>query len=87
MESIQLLFGEDTDASPDGIANRYVTAADVTFWVNVVSVRIELLMQSERTDLVDGGQTLTFNGATFTATDGRLRYPFVATVSLRNRSQ
>lgn len=86
VESLQLLYGEDTDATPDGVADRYVTANNVSDWNDVVGVRIHLLMQSLRDDIVDGSQAVNFNGAAFTATDGRLRYPFVATVSIRNRS-
>lgn len=87
VESLQLLFGEDTSTDPDGVADYYVDASQVVDWNNVVSVRVQMLMQSDRDDLVDGSQTFAFNGATVTATDGRLRYPFVATVSLRNRSR
>lgn len=89
VESIQFLYGEDTDTSdPDGVANRYVTANNVSDWMNVVSVRVHLLMQSVRDDLVEGTSSFDFNGVDdVTANDGRLRYPFVATVALRNRSQ
>lgn len=88
VESLQILYGEDTDTSdPDGVADRYVSADSVSDWGQVVSARIEILMQSERDDVVDGGQTFTFNGAQVTATDGRLRYPFTTTVALRNRIQ
>ena len=45
------------------------------------------LQQSDRTDLVPGSQGFNFNGAAVTGADGRLRYPFVTTVSVRNRSQ
>lgn len=86
VESMQLLYGEDTSADPDGVADRYVNANDVADWDDVVSVRIQLLMQSQRTDLVEGGQTIAFNGDMLTLNDGRLRYPFMTTVSLRNRT-
>jgi type IV pilus assembly protein PilW len=88
VEALQLQYGIDTDVTdPDGVANAYVDANNVADWNDVVSVRVHLLMQSLRNDLVDGVQTFTFNGANVTASDGRLRYPFVATVSLRNRSR
>jgi type IV pilus assembly protein PilW len=86
VESLQLLYGEDTDTNADGVADRYVTADNISDWNDVVGVRIHLLMQSDRSDIVDGSQTFNFNGASVTVSDGRLRYPFVATVSLRNRS-
>lgn len=86
VESMQLLYGEDTSTDPDGVADRYVNANDVSDWDDVISVRIQLLMQSQRTDLVEGGQTIAFNGDMLTMNDGRLRYPFMTTVSLRNRT-
>ena len=87
VEALQLQYGEDTDTVPDGVADAYVNANQVTDWNNVVSVRVHLLMQSANDNVVDGSQTFTFNGANVTASDGRLRYPFVATVALRNRSR
>jgi len=83
VESIQVYYGEDTDGDAD--ANRFVTASNVTDWASVVSVRLNLLLQSLNADLVDGSIPVTFNGTTVNATDGRLRYPFSATVTLRNR--
>jgi type IV pilus assembly protein PilW len=87
VEALQVQYGIDTETDPDGVADAYVDANNVPDWNNVVSVRVHLLMQSLRSDLVDGSQTFIFNGANVTASDGRLRYPFVATVSLRNRSR
>lgn len=89
VESLQLLYGEDTDVlDPDGIANRYVSASAVADWSQVVSVRLELLMQSERADLLTNSQTFSFNGKPdVVGNDGRLRYAFVTTISLRNRAQ
>ena len=86
VESLQFLYGEDTSGVFDGIPNRYVDAANVGDWNNVVSVRVEMLIQSDRDDLAPDGQSFTFDGTTVSATDGRLRYPYVATVSLRNRT-
>jgi len=87
VEALQLQYGEDTDTVPDGVADAYVNANQVTDWNNVISVRVHLLMQSTNNNVVDGSQTFNFNGASVTASDRRLRYPFVATVSLRNRSR
>lgn len=89
VEALQLQYGIDTDVDPDGVADAYVNADQVPDWNHVVSVRVHLLMQSLRTDVVDGSQTFAFNGATVISpsNSGRLRYPFVATISLRNRSR
>ena len=85
IESLQILYGEDT-ADPSGIVNHYVTADQVTDWQQVISVQIGLLLRS--TDKVlstDEPQHIDFNGATQTANDGYLRYPFNFSVALRNR--
>lgn len=88
IESLQFLYGEDTDTqNPDGIANRYVTADRVGDWRQIVSVRVEILVQSERADLLPKPQIFTFNGQSdVVGADGRLRYAFISTIALRNRA-
>ena len=46
VENMQVLYGEDTDES--GFVNGYFQADDVTNWSNVLSVRVALLVRSER---------------------------------------
>ena len=46
VESMQVLYGEDTDATPDNIPNRYVAATDVIDFANVVAVRVSILLRS-----------------------------------------
>lgn len=46
VENMQILYGLDTDATPDGFANRYVVASAVADWQAVVSVRLMLRMRS-----------------------------------------
>lgn len=47
VESLQLLYGEDTTAPiPDGTPDTYVNATGVGNWQNVVSVRIGILVRS-----------------------------------------
>lgn len=46
IENMQILYGEDTDATTDGIANVFRDADDVANWENVVSVRLALLVRS-----------------------------------------
>jgi type IV pilus assembly protein PilW len=64
VENMQILYGLDTDATSDRVANRYVPAEHVNpvqtprvrpDWQDVVSVRVALLMQSneEVTGTVD----------------------------------
>lgn len=84
VESVQIVYGEDTDG--DHIVDQWVTADQVADWRNVISVQIDLLVRSLNPVLAaDEPQDITFNGASFTAQDGYLRYPFSVTVALRNR--
>lgn len=55
VENMQILYGLDTDGTPDGIANRYVPAQHVQAvqsprvrpdWQDVVTLRVALLMES-----------------------------------------
>lgn len=46
IESLQILYGEDTDTVPDGIPNRYRSASAVTDWTKVMSVRIGILART-----------------------------------------
>jgi len=52
--TMQILYGEDTDAVPDRIANHWVAANAVGLvFDNVVAVRVSLLMEGPDTNLVN----------------------------------
>lgn len=95
VENMQVLYGEDTDATPDNVPDRYVPADQVTDFANVVAVRITLLIRSlneipHRTasakTYVMGGSTAA-TGVTITApTDKRMRRIMSMTIKLRNRA-
>jgi type IV pilus assembly protein PilW len=80
---------------PDGDGDPYLKAdqidanvpgADVKDrWGRIASVRISLLMRSVDNNVVVSPQTYTYNGATVTATDRRLRKVFTHVVKVRNR--
>jgi type IV pilus assembly protein PilW len=74
VEDLQILYGEDTDAIGDGIANQYATA-DAVNMARVVSVRVQLRLRSPDDNLTD---TVTAFG------DRRIRRVFTSTVTLRN---
>lgn len=74
VEDLQILYGEDTDAISDGIANQYATAGAVNM-ARVVSVRVQLRLRSPDDNLTD---TVTAFG------DRRIRRVFTNTVTLRN---
>lgn len=84
VEDMQILYGEDTDGNQE--ANSYVTADNVANWNNVISLRINLLLQTLENNLASAPQPYTFNGITSTPTDRRLRRVFTTTVNLRNRT-
>jgi type IV pilus assembly protein PilW len=44
IESMQILYGEDTDSAADEIANSYRRASQITDWGRVVAVRITLTL-------------------------------------------
>ena len=82
---MQIRYGEDT-TNGDRAADVYHTADQVADWENVVSVRIDLLVQSVEDGITSQSQTYTFNGATVTPTDRRLRQAFSTVIALRNRA-
>ncbi len=92
VETMHVVYGEDTNA--DGIANRFVNAAEVTNIDNVVSVRIGLLVRSqEEVTPQDDSTTYSIVGTNVGTTgttpvhsaDRRLRYVFTTAIKIRNR--
>lgn len=95
VENMQILYGVDTDTPPDGIANRYDTANNINFGTaRIVSVRISLLMRSDRDIpnytpkskpyLLAGGTPATGTQIK-NASDQRIRKTFTTTIKLRNK--
>jgi type IV pilus assembly protein PilW len=85
VENMQIVYGEDTDAPADNIANYYVSANAVVTWAKVVSIRISLVIRSMTDNLAAQPLAYAYNGATITPTDRRLRQVFTSTIALRNR--
>jgi type IV pilus assembly protein PilW len=85
IENMQILYGEDTDATPDGTANYYVPAKNIVDMEKVVSIRVSLLVRSMDDNLAAQPLAYTYNGATVTPTDRRIRRVFTSTIALRNR--
>ena len=89
VESMQLLYGVDTDA--DGIPNQYLTADQIADWNQVVSVRVALLASDGENAEMGGGAASfklldRFDGLSLTVPGNwRVRRVFEETVSLRNR--
>jgi len=81
VENIQLVFGVDTNN--DEVANRYVTANNVTDWTMVTSVRIHVLLRSISA-VTSEAVAFRFAGTSYTPTDKFLRREFTSTISIRN---
>ena len=86
VESMQISYGIDTTVPGDLVVDSYVTAAGVTNWTQVVSIRVELLV---RTPSKEGGLTnsnsYTLGDVTVpTASDQYRRGVYSTTIMLRN---
>jgi len=93
VESMQILYGENSDGDSRHSVDAYVTANNVQDWKNVISVRVSLLLQSVDNNLVDGASPYVFNGVNYngqsgnpSAADRRVRRVFSRTITLRNRT-
>lgn len=87
VEDMQIVYGVDTDVSPDGEADVYQSAAAMAAsqWAGVVSVRISLLVATEREVGRDIRPYTDLNGNA-QAGDRHMRRTFTTTIGLRNRS-
>jgi type IV pilus assembly protein PilW len=91
VENIQLLYGEDTDATDSATnATKYVSAGNVVNWDNVVSVKLGVLVNSQ-SDIAtsDDGVAYDLQGQTqiAAANDHMRRRAYSTTVVVRNRMQ
>ena len=95
IESMQVLYGEDTDATPDNIPDRYVPADKVTDFANVTAIHLSILLRSvkelpwrndtEKSSLL-GGTTAATATTIISPNDKRLRKTMSMTIKLRNRA-
>jgi type IV pilus assembly protein PilW len=88
VENLQILYGEDTDATPDGTTNRYVARADVANLDRVVSLRLAFLVRSAN-QVATAPDTRVYSllGTSYDPVDERrLRRVYTATITLRNRA-
>jgi type IV pilus assembly protein PilW len=83
VDKFALLFGEDLDG--DRAANRYVTAGAVGTWNNVVSIKAQVLLATLRDNVATSPQPYTFNGATTTPSDTKMRTALSSVITVRNR--
>lgn len=81
VENMEIEYGVDTNN--DNAADEYRTAAAVTNWESVISVRLRLLVASADNNILPAAQSHTFNGTT--VSDRRMRQVFTTTIAIRNR--
>jgi len=84
VENMQITYGLDTDGNRSG--DQFVTADSVADWSQVVSVRMSILVSSNKDNISSTFQTYEFDGATITATDRKVRKAFTESVTVRNRT-
>ena len=94
VENMQVLYGEDTDATADRIANIYRTIDTIADPERITSVRLSLLMRTldavaaevdTKTDYKMAGHSSATATSIDPINDRFLRYVFTTTVKLRNR--
>ena len=88
IENMQILYGENVsgpDANGFRTPNYYVPANQIVDMTRVVSVRISLLGATLDDNLTAQPLAYTFNGATTTPIDRKIRRVFNTTIALRNR--
>lgn len=85
VSGMEVLYGITTNT--DTSANQYLTADAVTDWSTVVSIRVALLVATERA-VLRVPQTNSYNllGTVYSFTDNRMRRMFETSIVLRNRS-
>jgi len=85
VENMQVTYGVGSGVN-NIVTPPFVTANNVTNWDRVVSVRINLLMQSIQDNITTEPQTYAFNGnPSVLATDRKLHRAFTTTIALRNK--
>lgn len=88
VEDLQITYGEDTN--DDANIDRYVDAANVADWSEVLSVRLELLLIGDDDNVVhstgsDLAQVVEFNGENIVNNDGRYRRALTNVFAIRNK--
>lgn len=86
IENMQVSYGIDTTTPGDNVVDQYVTAANVTNWAQVVSVRIEFLVRTPSSEgTYTNNNSYTLGDITIPAANDRFRRGlFSTTIMLRN---
>ncbi len=77
-------YGVDTNS--DGVANRFLKAADVNDWSQVIAIEVELLFKAQDSNVTINPQTYFIDGELETATDRNLYRSYKTFIALRNKA-
>ena len=81
----RLVVTYGVDTGTDRSANFYADALNVPNWLNVVSMRVSLVLQSADDDIVRVKAPYMVDRISFTPSDNRLYRVFSTTIALRNQ--
>jgi len=84
VENMTVFFGLDTTSR--GSVDSWVPPGSVADWSQVKAIQVHLLLATmpDASAVSAGGNTYTFNGATYTPTDRRVYREYTAVFSIRN---
>jgi len=85
VEDLQIKYGVDNDN--DSRVDEFKTANEVVSWDTVISAELSILVASLEDNITTDRQQYKYNGASVTATDGKLRRVFTTSIGVRNRVQ
>lgn len=87
VEDMSISYGRDTTTTPDSVPDVYTNAAGVgTNWDRVLSLRLQVLVQTAEDRVVPEKQVYTFaEDVNKTAADYRMRQVFISTIGIRSR--
>lgn len=86
VEDMSVSYGRDTTATPDSVPDVYTDAAGVgSNWDRVLSLRLQVLVQTAEDRVLPEKQQYSFAGVSTTASDYRMRQVFINTIGIRSR--
>ena len=85
IEDMQIMYGI---GNGNEVITRYTATPTALEFTHVAAVRVTLLVRGATPNLAVGGsQTLSYNGANITRTDGYLRQAYTSTFTIRNQTR
>jgi len=86
VERMHVTYGVDTDG--DGAANQYLTADQVTNWLQIISTRFYIVMRSEETNIASAASGYVIDGQPYDVNNSAEQRMYrVFTTTLTSRQQ